>query len=166
MKRERHSGCQNSYCCNSYNNATTACRGCPTLCVGLCAHINLRMSHLPFWPSDDAGPQADVGRTRKVFGSLDVHEYVVKHPAATYFLRMEGDALVAEGVYDGDVLVIDRSRALMLHNLVVLVYLGEMFVRKIEKSGNNFVVEIDGRDHALSSGIDVWGIVCAVVRKL
>ena len=40
---------------------------------------------------------------------LDLNAYLVKRPAATFFIRVEGDSMIGEGIRDGDVLVVDRS---------------------------------------------------------
>lgn len=40
---------------------------------------------------------------------LDLNELLVKRPAATYFVRVEGESMIGEGIHDGDLLVVDRS---------------------------------------------------------
>ncbi len=40
---------------------------------------------------------------------LDLNELLVKRPAATYFVRVEGDSMDGAGISDGDLLVVDRS---------------------------------------------------------
>jgi SOS-response transcriptional repressor LexA len=40
---------------------------------------------------------------------LDLNELLVKRPAATYFVRVEGDSMIEAGIHDGDLLVVDRS---------------------------------------------------------
>ena len=40
---------------------------------------------------------------------LDLNELLVKRPAATYFVRVEGDSMSGAGISDGDLLVVDRS---------------------------------------------------------
>ncbi len=40
---------------------------------------------------------------------LDLNELLVKRPAATYFVRVEGDSMVGAGIREGDLLVVDRS---------------------------------------------------------
>ena len=40
---------------------------------------------------------------------LDLNELLVRRPAATYFVRVEGDSMVGAGIHDGDLLVVDRS---------------------------------------------------------
>ena len=40
---------------------------------------------------------------------LDLNELLVKRPAATYFVRVEGDSMIGAGIRDKDLLVVDRS---------------------------------------------------------
>ena len=40
---------------------------------------------------------------------LDLNELLVKRPAATYFVNVEGDSMVGAGICHGDLLVVDRS---------------------------------------------------------
>ena len=40
---------------------------------------------------------------------LDLNEFLIKRPAATDFVRVEGDSMIGAGIHDGDLLVVDRS---------------------------------------------------------
>jgi DNA polymerase V len=40
---------------------------------------------------------------------LDLNELLVKRPAATFFVSVEGDSMIGRGIRDGDLLVVDRS---------------------------------------------------------
>ena len=40
---------------------------------------------------------------------LDLNELLVKRPAATYFVRVQGDSMIGAGISDDDLLVVDRS---------------------------------------------------------
>ena len=40
---------------------------------------------------------------------LDLNEFLIKRPAATYFVRVEGDSMIGAGIHEGDLLVVDRS---------------------------------------------------------
>ncbi|MDD6029989.1 MAG: translesion error-prone DNA polymerase V autoproteolytic subunit [Kiritimatiellae bacterium] len=40
---------------------------------------------------------------------LDLNEFLVRRPAATYFVTVEGDSMVGAGIRPGDLLVVDRS---------------------------------------------------------
>ena len=38
---------------------------------------------------------------------LDLNELLVKRPAATFFVKVQGDSMVGAGIHDGDLLVVD-----------------------------------------------------------
>ena len=40
---------------------------------------------------------------------LDLNELLVKRPAATFFVKVQGDSMIGDGIRDGDLLVVDRS---------------------------------------------------------
>ncbi|MGB1036450.1 MAG: LexA family protein, partial [Candidatus Puniceispirillales bacterium] len=42
-------------------------------------------------------------------GSLNLNDYLVKHPAATFFVRVSGDSMIKAGIHENDILVVDRS---------------------------------------------------------
>src|ERR671917_2342521 len=40
---------------------------------------------------------------------LDLHELLIQHPASTFYVRLAGDSMQGAGLYDGDILIVDRS---------------------------------------------------------
>ena len=40
---------------------------------------------------------------------LDLNEYMIKYPASTFFVRVHGEDMVENGIYSGDLLVVDES---------------------------------------------------------
>lgn len=130
------------------------------------AFVSTKFMGLPFWSTDDAGPGSSPKERRAVFGSLDVHHYLVQHPAATFFLRMSGNALRGEHVRDGDVLAVDRSRVPAVGDLAVFVHEAEMYVRPLARFDGRWCAEIDGQRVLFTQDTDLWGVVCGVIRKL
>ena len=41
--------------------------------------------------------------------TLDLNEQLIAHPAATYFVRVQGDSMIGAGIEDGDLLIVDRA---------------------------------------------------------
>jgi DNA polymerase V len=41
--------------------------------------------------------------------SLDLNKYLIKHPAATFFVRVDGDSMVGAGIHDKNILIVDRA---------------------------------------------------------
>jgi DNA polymerase V len=61
--------------------------------------------------------------------ALDIAEYLVKRPKATYFMRVVGDSMVDAGIHDGDLLVIDRAETAR-DGRVVVARLDDQFAVK------------------------------------
>ena len=41
---------------------------------------------------------------------IDLNEYLVENSAATFYIRVSGNSMQDEGIDDGDLLVVDRSK--------------------------------------------------------
>lgn len=39
---------------------------------------------------------------------LDLNKFLIKHPAATFFVKVKGDSMIKAGIHSGDILVVDR----------------------------------------------------------
>ena len=50
---------------------------------------------------------------------IDLNSYMIKHPSATVFMRIESSRYTRMGIYNGDLLVIDRAKKLNQNSLVV-----------------------------------------------
>ena len=63
--------------------------------------------------------------------SLNLNDYLVKHPSSTFYIYVKGDSMIGSGIYDGDLMVVDRSLDPKSNNVVVAVIDGEFTVKKI-----------------------------------
>lgn len=62
---------------------------------------------------------------------LSLDELVVKNPPATYFVRAGGFSMIEAGIFDGDILVVDRSLEVQSGNVVVAALNGELTVKRV-----------------------------------
>ncbi|MDQ7020833.1 MAG: translesion error-prone DNA polymerase V autoproteolytic subunit [Candidatus Dojkabacteria bacterium] len=62
--------------------------------------------------------------------TLDINEYLVKHPAATFFVRVSGDSMIKAGIHNGDILVIDKSLEPVNSDIVLAVLDSEYTVKR------------------------------------
>ena len=66
-------------------------------------------------------------------GSLDLNSYLIKHPAATFFVRVSGESMVGAGIFNNDILVVDRSIKPSNGKVVIAVLEGQLTVKRLEK---------------------------------
>lgn len=101
---------------------------------------------------------------------LDINDLVVKHPASTFFVRVEGDSMEGAGIFSSDVLVVDRSVNPKDSSIVVAAINGEMVVKRLKKRGNTSELISENPNYApihIGDGEDcfIWGVVVGSVRQ-
>lgn len=101
---------------------------------------------------------------------LSLDEHLIRHPAATFFVRVEGNNMNAAGVYDGDILIVDRSITPRPGHLVVALLEGEYTVKLLEKRGQTFYLCSEpSSSHVipLDDEIDqeIWGVISYTIHK-
>ena len=64
---------------------------------------------------------------------LDLNEYLVKRPTATYIVKASGPSMVDAGISSGDLLIVDRSINPRNDNIVIASIFGDLTVKKLKK---------------------------------
>ncbi|MBW1794943.1 MAG: translesion error-prone DNA polymerase V autoproteolytic subunit [Deltaproteobacteria bacterium] len=64
-------------------------------------------------------------------GKLDLNKHLIKHPAATFFVRVTGDSMVDAGIHPGDILIVDRAIEPADKKVVIAIIDGELTVKRI-----------------------------------
>ena len=100
---------------------------------------------------------------------LDLTEYLVLHPEATFFLRVKGDSMTGAGIHHGDLLIVDRSLEPLSGRVVVAALNGELTVKRLQRSRGRITLQAENPaypDIAVSDGHDlqIWGVVAHVVH--
>ena len=83
---------------------------------------------------------------------LSLDEHFIEHPAATFFVKVEGDGMEDHGIYKNDTLIVDRSLNPEKNSIVIVVIDGELTARDFST--------IDSEEAT------VWGIVRGSIRDL
>jgi DNA polymerase V len=102
---------------------------------------------------------------------LNLHEYLVVHPAATYFWRYAGFEMDRAGIHAGALLVVDRSLDARPGDVVTAYHRGEWLVRRLQRSGNRYQLATDpidapARAVAVDPDTVIWGVVTHAVNEL
>lgn len=95
---------------------------------------------------------------------IDLNRELIKNPSATFFGRANGNSMEGVGIYDGDLLVVDRSREPRHNSILVCVIDGEFTVKRLEeKDGAHYLMPENKnyRPIRIDPGNDfrVWGVV-------
>lgn len=102
---------------------------------------------------------------------LDLNEYIIKHPAATFFVRVKGNSMMDSGISDGDLVVVDRALNPGDKSIVVAFLNGEFTIKRVRsrKDGLYLVPENPGYDPIkITEEMDfqVWGVVTHAIKDI
>ena len=101
---------------------------------------------------------------------LDLNEYLIKHPAATFIVKASGTSMSQAGILSGDLLIVDRSISPSNDNIVIASIFGDLTVKKILKKKKSLFL-ISANDEYPSIEVKeemecfIWGVVTYVIHK-
>ena len=101
---------------------------------------------------------------------LDLNEYLVKHPTATFIVKASGPSMIEAGILSGDLLIVDRSITPNNENIVIASIFGDLTVKKLRKKGSSlFLVSANNEYSSIEVKEEmecfIWGVVTYVIHK-
>jgi DNA polymerase V len=97
---------------------------------------------------------------------LSADQYLVKNPTATYFVRVKGDSMINAGIFNGDVLVVDRSLDPSIGQIILAEVDGEFTVKYL---GQNQLVPANPLYQSMpfdnADTVALIGVVTGSMRK-
>lgn len=102
---------------------------------------------------------------------IDLNEQLIRNKPATFFFRMNSDAMIGAGIYHGDVLIVDRSIKAVSGKVIVAVINGELLVRRLQTQikGITLIAENKKYGHIQIeefSNYSAWGVVVYSIHSL
>jgi DNA polymerase V len=102
---------------------------------------------------------------------IDLNEQLVQNKPATFFFRMNSAAMTGAGIFQGDVLIVDRSLKAANGKIIVAIAHGELLVRRILVQGKRVTLMAENPAFAAiqleaNNQEYVWGVVVYNIHKL
>lgn len=92
---------------------------------------------------------------------LNLHDHVVKHPAATFFMKAASNKMNHRGIHLGDILVIDRSLSPKKGNIIIATLNGKLEMIEISSCHSRAILSSHLSDESL-----VWGVITHVLHAV
>jgi DNA polymerase V len=103
--------------------------------------------------------------------TLDLEELLIQKPAATFFVRAQGDSMLGAGIHPNDILVVDRSREPMPDKIVICAVNGELTVKRLMVADGQWRLKAENPaypDIPLTEDLETvfWGTVTNVIHPV
>ena len=102
---------------------------------------------------------------------IDLNSHLINNPPATFIIRVQGKSMVSEGIYDGDLLIVDKSISPKNYSTVIANVHEELVVKTlIKEKGIGYLSsgakKISDRINLIENPeIVIWGVVTYVIHK-
>ena len=102
---------------------------------------------------------------------IDLNKVLIKHPASTFLARVDGDSMYETGIFNGDIVVIDKSLEPREGSKVVAFIDGEYVMKTIRIGTNEIYLIPENPDYPTitvtpDQQFIIWGVVTHVIHKL
>lgn len=102
---------------------------------------------------------------------LDLNRFLIQHAAATFFVRVDSAAMSGDGIFEGDILIVDKSLTAGDGSVVIAIVEGEFLVRRLQRRSNGSVLVASNQDFPeirieTEEELDIWGVVTTVIHSL
>ena len=99
----------------------------------------------------------------------DLNEQLIKNKPASFFMRVSGSSMINAGIYNGDIVIVDRSVKPANNKIVIAVIDGEMLIRRYQKTINKLRLvpetpKLSPIEVSEFSDCIIWGVVVCVIR--
>ncbi len=101
---------------------------------------------------------------------LDLMAQLIKHPQATFLLRVRGESMKDAGIFDNDVVLVDRAITPRSGHVVIAMVDGEFVCKtfwqragrmKLKAANVTYpdIIPADGQT------VEIWGVVVATIKQ-
>lgn len=100
---------------------------------------------------------------------IDFNELLIEDAAATFVARIRGDSMEGAGLFDGDLIVLNRARKPVNGDIVLAVLDDEFVLKRLVRAGDRAILRAENPDYAdivvtAERRFEVWGVVVRSIR--
>jgi len=102
---------------------------------------------------------------------LDINEYLIRNPVSTFFFPVQGESMQGAEIFDGDILVVDRSIRARHGHVVVAFVNGERLVKRLYRRAGRVALMAENPSYPaleVEEGmeVEIWGVVVGKFKRL
>ena len=102
---------------------------------------------------------------------IDLNEQLIQNKPATFFFRVNSDAMLGAGIHIGDTLIVDRSVPAKTGKVVVAILNGEFLVRRLQIQTHSITLFPENKKYGAIhiehlQDYKTWGVVTYVIHSL
>lgn len=101
---------------------------------------------------------------------IELMAQLVKHPQATFYVRIQGDSMRDAGILDGSVVLVDKAIKPRHGQIVIAVVDGDFTCKRLYQRGTSVRLKAENPAYPdivpkEAQTLEVWGVVVATIHQ-
>lgn len=153
-----------------YGEATKAIRLPESLIDPILKFVKNKGYQLPLFASKVAAGLPTAADDH-IEARIDLQELLIKNTATTFLVRASGQSMIGAGIYENDLLIVDRSVSPTHGKIVIAAIDGQLTVKRLSQKNNQLFlmpenkkfkpIEVTQENHLI-----IWGVVTNVIHAV
>jgi len=100
---------------------------------------------------------------------LTIDDYLIERPSQTVLIRVKGDSMMDAGIFDGDLVVVEKRPSAHKGDIVVAIVDNQFTLKRLDLEDGKFVLRPENKAYAVirpEGSLEIFGIMVGLVRKL
>jgi repressor LexA len=101
--------------------------------------------------------------------ALTIDDYLIERPSQTVLIRVKGDSMLDAGIFDGDLVVVEKRPSAHKGDIVVAIVDNQFTLKRLDLEDGKFVLRAENKAYAVirpEGSLEIFGIMVGLVRKL
>ena len=101
--------------------------------------------------------------------AVTIDDYLIEHPSSTVLVRVKGDSMLEAGIFDGDLVVVEKRPAAKRGDIVVAIVDNQFTLKRLDVESGRFVLKPENKAYPIirpEGTLEIFGVMVGLVRKL
>jgi SOS regulatory protein LexA len=101
--------------------------------------------------------------------ALTIDDYLIERPSQTVLIRVKGDSMMDAGIFDGDLVVVEKRPSAHKGDIVVAIVDNQFTLKRLDLEEGKFVLRPENKAYAVirpEGSLEIFGVMVGLVRKL
>ena len=101
--------------------------------------------------------------------ALTIDDYLIERPSSTVLIRVKGDSMMDVGIFDGDLVVVEKRPSAHKGEIVVAIVDNQFTLKRLDIEAGKFILRAENKAYAPirpEGALEIFGVMVGLVRKL
>ena len=101
--------------------------------------------------------------------AVTIDDYLIERPSSTVLVRVKGDSMQDAGIFDGDLVVVEKRVTAQTGEIVVAIVDNQFTLKRLDVESGQFVLKPENKAYPVirpEGALEIFGVMVGLVRKL